>query len=268
MEILALVGPSGTGKSYKSLNIAYENDVEYLIDDGILISKNRIIAGISAKNSATKMEAVRRAIFDDESHRIEVRDMILSQKPKKLMVIGTSERMIRKIVKRLELDGEIRWINISDVATKEEIEEARNMRMNQGIHTVPLPTFEVKSHFSGIFKNPIKFLLKKGTQTKVEEKTLIRPTFSYLGKYYISEGVIKDIIAHEATQIEGIFKISGVEVIKKSQGIGIVVSVRLNNQEVLKVAKNLQHKVIEGLEDMTHINILYADIKVERLDIN
>ena len=62
-------GPSGTGKSYKALEVACENDIEYLIDDGLLIYKSKIVAGISAKQSKTYIEAVKRAIFNDENQR-------------------------------------------------------------------------------------------------------------------------------------------------------------------------------------------------------
>lgn len=63
MEVYALVGSSGTGKSFKALEFAYENDIEYIIDDGILIYKNKVLAGISAKQANTTIEAVKRAIF-------------------------------------------------------------------------------------------------------------------------------------------------------------------------------------------------------------
>ncbi|MCG4734992.1 ATP-binding protein, partial [Casaltella massiliensis] len=71
MKVYALVGESGSGKSYKALELAYEKNINYIIDDGILIFKNKIIAGISAKQASTKIQAVKRAIFHDENHRNE-----------------------------------------------------------------------------------------------------------------------------------------------------------------------------------------------------
>ena len=49
MKIVALVGQSGTGKSYKALHLAHEKEIEYIIDDGLLIKGNKILAGKSAK---------------------------------------------------------------------------------------------------------------------------------------------------------------------------------------------------------------------------
>lgn len=49
MEIVALVGQSGSGKSYKAIMLAKEKSIEYIIDDGLLIKGNKIVAGKSAK---------------------------------------------------------------------------------------------------------------------------------------------------------------------------------------------------------------------------
>ncbi len=49
MQVFALVGSSGTGKSYKAFVVASERGIEYIIDDGLLIGGTRIYAGKSAK---------------------------------------------------------------------------------------------------------------------------------------------------------------------------------------------------------------------------
>lgn len=49
MDVLAFTGPPGSGKSDRALVVAYENKASCIIDDGILIYHNRIVAGKSAK---------------------------------------------------------------------------------------------------------------------------------------------------------------------------------------------------------------------------
>ena len=49
MEVVAFVGSSGTGKSHRALVVAHENKIECIIDDGILIHDNKIVAGFSKK---------------------------------------------------------------------------------------------------------------------------------------------------------------------------------------------------------------------------
>ena len=42
MNVIALVGPSGTGKSHHALVVAHENKADAIIDDGILIKDGKI----------------------------------------------------------------------------------------------------------------------------------------------------------------------------------------------------------------------------------
>ena len=51
INVYAFVGPSGTGKSYRAQMVAGEKKVHFIIDDGLLINDNRVIAGKSAKKA-------------------------------------------------------------------------------------------------------------------------------------------------------------------------------------------------------------------------
>ena len=63
IKVYAFVGPSGTGKSYRAQMVANENNIRYIIDDGLLIKDNEVIAGESAKKAPTKIETVKGALF-------------------------------------------------------------------------------------------------------------------------------------------------------------------------------------------------------------
>lgn len=54
IKVYAFVGPSGTGKSYRAQMVANENNIHYIIDDGLFINDNEIIAGESAKKHQQK----------------------------------------------------------------------------------------------------------------------------------------------------------------------------------------------------------------------
>ena len=54
MKVYAFVGPSGTGKSYRAQMVAGEKDTHFIIDDGLLIKDNEVVAGESAKKSNNK----------------------------------------------------------------------------------------------------------------------------------------------------------------------------------------------------------------------
>ena len=70
--VYALVGESGTGKSFRSKLLAEQYNINAIIDDGLLIQDEKIIAGHSAKREKTYMGSVRAALFDDKEHRDSV----------------------------------------------------------------------------------------------------------------------------------------------------------------------------------------------------
>ena len=69
MKVLGFVGVSGSGKSYRALDVAASHGIKYIIDDGLLIVDEKIVAGHSAKREKTYMGAVRAALFDDKEQR-------------------------------------------------------------------------------------------------------------------------------------------------------------------------------------------------------
>ena len=42
MEVVAFVGPSGTGKSHRAIGVAHNNNCDAIIDDGLLIKGTKI----------------------------------------------------------------------------------------------------------------------------------------------------------------------------------------------------------------------------------
>ena len=114
VKVFALVGRSGTGKSYHSKQVAAKQKIDLIIDDGLLIKGDRIIAGHSAKEDPNFISAVRTAVFDDEDHKRAIESAMLKEKYKRILIIGTSEKMINKICARLELPMPEKVIHIED----------------------------------------------------------------------------------------------------------------------------------------------------------
>lgn len=271
MKVIALIGKSGTGKSYNALKITKDYEIEYLIDDGILIYKNKILAGISAKKSKTKMDAVRRAIFEDDKHRDSVLNEIKSRNVDKLLIIGTSKKMIDKIANRLEIKKLFKIIYIEEISSLEDINKAKEIRRTKGSHVVPIPSFEVKKHFSGIFRNPIKMFFKNKNEEVVEvEKTIVRPNFSYLGKYYISQKAVKQIVKYELSKENLIYKLLKIQINKNSNCVDLSIELELvydKNFSINKVRK-IQMNINDILEKMTLININSINIDIVKINTN
>ena len=55
VRVIALVGKSGTGKSFRARLVMEKYNIDLLIDDGLLIRDQKIVAGTSAKRATASM---------------------------------------------------------------------------------------------------------------------------------------------------------------------------------------------------------------------
>ncbi|MFA5527511.1 MAG: Asp23/Gls24 family envelope stress response protein [Peptostreptococcales bacterium] len=267
MKVVALIGKSGTGKSYQALNITKEENIEYIIDDGILIYKNKIIAGKSAKREATKIGAVKRALFSDIEHRENVKSILEKAKPDAILIIGTSQNMINKIIEVLGLESPTKTIFIEDITTERERDIAKKQRYEFGKHVIPVPTMQLKYEFSGYFVDPLRIFKKFSSgKNELNEKSVVRPTYSYLGRYIISERVIMDIVDHVASLIEGIHEVSKISTISTSIGIDIHIDLNvLYDYNIVDLSQKLQKNIKTEVEKMTALNVLNIHLYVKNI---
>lgn len=269
MKTYAFVGPSGTGKSYRAQMVANSRNIKFIIDDGLLISGNEVIAGVSAKKAPTKIETVRNALFQNEAKKKEIQKAIKKHKPDSILILGTSDDMVNKIVANLGFEPISETIYIQDVATEDEMAMAKNIRVTQGKHVIPVPTFAIKKDFSGYLLDPLQIFKStgKGNAPYISEKSIVRPTFSYLGNYTISDNVFKQIIEYVAENTEGIYKIHRT-IVKKHQGYndGIFIYTELIIQfgyNVMETVKKYKTKVLKEIDKLTSMNVLNIDIIVK-----
>lgn len=220
MKIYALVGESGTGKSYNAISLAEKYNADYIIDDGLLISRGKVVAGSSAKKESCIISAVKRAIFEDESSREEMRSVIQGCKPCGILILGTSDRMVEKIRTRLELPEFDEIIRIENVATADDIAKARLMRQGQGKHVIPVPAPEIRKTFSGYFLDALR-VFRKNSQfaDKPEEKSIVRPSYSYRGDFAINDTVLCTLASYEASRCSGVERIARILVDKSDSNV-------------------------------------------------
>ena len=261
IKVYGFVGPSGTGKSYRAQMVASEKGINFIIDDGLLIKDNKVVAGVSAKKAPTKIETVKHALFYNEEEKKPINDALNKYKPSKILILGTSDGMVQKIAANLGLPevSDITYIN--EVATEEEIQTARNVRVTQGKHVIPVPTFELKKDFSGYLLDPLQIFKSKGAGKKpyISEKTIIRPTFSYLGNFTISDSVFRQIMEYLATKMPAIHKVIRTRATSTEAGPSIYMEVTVtygcNMQQCLKEFKEKARKEIENLTAMNVVSL-------------
>lgn len=271
IKVYAFVGPSGTGKSYRAQMVASENGINYIIDDGLLIKGNAVIAGTSAKKAPTKIETVKHALFIKNNEKEEIKNAIREYKPEGILILGTSDGMVEKIAENLGLPKIEKTIYITDVATEEEMENARRIRTTEGKHVIPVPTFEIKKDFSGYMLDPLQIFKSqgKGHTPYMSEKSIIRPTFSYMGNFTISDNVFKQIIEHLEAKSHAVYKITKIRVQKSEAGpyiyMEVIVDYGINIQNELNDFKTKCKKEIERL---TTMNVQKIDILVKGINMN
>lgn len=272
IEVVAFVGPSGTGKSHRAIGVAFDNKCDAIIDDGILIKGTKILAGTSAKNEDNRIQAVKRAIFTDDEHACSVREALQKSTIKRLLIIATSDNMIKKIIGRLDLPEPTKTVYISQIATKQEIKKARYSRLHDGKHIVPVPSVELKPHFTGYFANlPYNIFSKHRKQEKDADRSIVRPAFSFYGKLLIADKAIEDIIMIIGKKMLGVDKITDIKVRRRSdnsKGIVIAIEVVLfYGVQIFEVTKQLQAKVKSKVEYMTAMQVKNVNVSIRSLSV-
>lgn len=276
MDVIALVGPSGTGKSHRALQVAQEHNADAIIDDGILIQNGHIVAGESAKTEKSKIMAVRRAIFVLPGHAEEVRDAIQRVQPHRILVIGTSENMVHKIAQTLKLPSIQLIIRIEDIASRAEIDLARYHRLKEGKHIIPVPTIELKPHFSGYLIDPLQSIFKRSRvrRRKLGEKSIVRPVFSYYGKLIIDDKVICAVVERILKTQEFVDSVKKVTVNhlfkgEDDRGLQITCEIVLNyGSHIPTLVEQTQSKIREAIEYTTGMIVHSINIVVKALYVN
>ena len=270
IKVYAFVGPSGTGKSYRAQMVASERNIDFIIDDGLLINENEVVAGTSAKKAPTKIETVKAALFTKPEQKAEIVKALRQYKPNSILILGTSDNMVKKIAENLGLPEISEIIYIDEVATEEEMETARRIRTTEGKHVIPVPTFEIKKDFSGFLLDPLQIFKSKGSGNKpyISEKSIIRPTFSYLGNFKISDTVFRQIAEHMALKTDAIYKVSKTRIDSMGEGISVYMEVVIvYGYNVLESLREFKTKCKKEIEKLTAMNVENIDVVAKGIQV-
>ena len=276
MDVIALVGPSGTGKSHRALWVAQQNGADAIIDDGILIKDGKVIGGTSAKKEKNRIMAVRRAIFVLPGHASDVRRAIAQSQPRRILLLGTSENMVQKIAKALRIGPVSKIIRIEDIASKKDMEIAQYHRLKRGEHIIPVPTIELKPHFSGYLIDPIKSFFKTSAskRRRLGERSIVRPVFSYYGKLVIDDSVIKNIVHIVAEKLDEVHRVGRTHIrhlVNGDEDLGITVSLEVvfaYGHAIAETMMRLRRELQMEIERMTGMVVHEVDILVKSLYVD
>jgi len=272
IKTFALVGESGTGKSFRAKLVAQKYGIDFIIDDGLLIRDNRILAGHSAKKEKSFMAAVKVALFDDKEQRQDVIKRLRNEKFKKILLLGTSEKMVTKIAARLDLPAPARIIHIEDIATQEEIERAIRTRKIEGKHVIPVPSIEVKRNYPHIFYDAIRIFTRRRLQetlvnkAQMHEKSVVRPEYSKRGKVIISEAALSQMVIHCVDEYNQQIVIKKISVKDDDAGYRLVITIDVPfGLQLGGDMHELQQYVIDNIERFTGILIEEVHLIIDRI---
>ena len=272
IEVYAFVGPAGTGKSQRATHVGREYGIDLIIDDGLVVSRGRILAGKSAKSELNMVRAIRRAIFEYAPHREEVMDCLASRaegkNPCRLMILATSYEMVRKIITRLGLNDPVKVIDITDVATPEEIDDALRERREKKQHVVPVARAQIQRNFAGKLVSQIKGFFKS-RDAEEGRNTIVKPPFSFDGKVTIGTDAILAMCRRMVELSEHVQKIHELEIEPEddSLDINVTLDLRLGDRSALSIARYLQRKVRMGLSYFTGMDVKKVNISIKEVFI-
>lgn len=261
-KVYALVGRSGTGKSFRAQFVAKQNHIHLIIDDGLLIKNDRILAGKSAKQETNFLTAVKRALFRDEEHCKEILNALNNEIFFKVLIIGTSEQMVQRITKILNLPQPKNIIHIEDIATQDEIENAMRIRYSEGKHVIPVSPQQITRTYPHIAYDSIRVLQKGFGFTKsISEKTIVKPEFSKLEEKSLSQSAIAQMINQSLDQYSETIKlISITQFAKDEKGYNLEIELRSPISVNADQIDEIETYLSEALEK--YGNILIHKIKV------
>ncbi|MDR0540127.1 MAG: hypothetical protein LBG74_06465 [Spirochaetaceae bacterium] len=271
LKTYALVGPSGTGKSFQAKFVARKNRIDFIIDDGLLIHNARIRAGHSAKEEKTFMAAVKAALFDDKSRRDEVARVLQSEHFHRILILGTSDKMVNKIAARLQLPLPSKIIKIEEVSSQKDIENAKRLRYVEGKHVIPAPGAEVKRTYPGIFYDAIRIFRKKTisgafTVPESHEKSLVTPLYSRPNKLAISSRALTLMVQNCVDEYNSKFKARKIEIKPVETGYRVIITLDIPlGTELQNTILGLRTYIIENIEHFTGILVENVSIIIDKI---
>lgn len=262
-RVIAFVGPAGTGKSQRAQMVAQENEVDFLIDDGLVISKGRIMAGKSAKSERNLVRAIRRALFQFPDHRKAARAFLQKSAPCKIMIVATSISMAEKITRALELPSPELIIDITEVASPEEIINARRERHEKGQHVIPVSRTQLRKNFAGKLVGHLRDLFKS-VDREEGERTIVRPPFSFFGALSIDSSAIGDLVRHVVSLSPQVDAVKDIRVRSSEDEISLEITINVTPGKFnfRQLGKVQQKRVASAVRYFTGMDIGSVDISI------
>ncbi|MFT5700207.1 MAG: ABC-type dipeptide/oligopeptide/nickel transport system ATPase component [Desulforhopalus sp.] len=276
ITVYALVGKSGTGKSFRAKLLAEKLDIPYIVDDGLLIFGDTILAGRSAKQEKLYVSAIKTALFLNPKQLETVTKVLREKKVKKILLLGTSSKMVERLASRLDLPPISQIIQIEEIASQKDIEAAIKSRFEEGKHVIPVPAIEVKRDYAQIMSETIRIFFsgdkrKNGEQkSKFFEKSIVQPDFhqdpTAGGKVTITEAALTQMIFHCIDEYDDEIQVKKVKLKVLKSGYAIALHIIVSYGKPLTGGlDDLSKYICDTIQRYTGIIIEDLEITVDEI---
>ncbi|PHR29736.1 MAG: hypothetical protein COA36_02445 [Desulfotalea sp.] len=276
ITVYALVGKSGTGKSFRAKLLAENLGIPYIIDDGLLIFGDTILAGRSAKQEKLYISAVKTALFLNPEHLEAVTKVLRERKIKKILLLGTSSRMVEKLASQLELPPISQIIQIEEIASQKDIEAAIKSRYEEGKHVIPVPAIEVKRDYAQILSESIRIFFsgdkRKNSEHKSKffEKSIVQPDFhknaTAGNKVTITEAALTQMIFHCIDEYDDEIQVKKMKITVLKSGYTIALHIIVSYGKPLTSGlDSLSKYICDTIQRYTGIIIEDLEITVDEI---
>ena len=237
--------------------------MDLLINDGRVTAKGRIMTEEGAKTKRNLVRAVRRTHFRFPDHGKTVRSFLQKSAPCKIMIIATSISMAEKITRALELPSPELIIDITEVASPEEIINARRERHEKGQHVIPVSRTQLRKNFAGKLVGHLRGLFKS-VDREEGERTIVRPPFSFFGALTIDSTAIEDLVRHVVSLSAQVDAVKDIRVRSSEDEISLEITVNVTPGKFnfRQLGKVQQKRVASAVRYFTGMDIGSVDISI------
>ena len=136
-----------------------------------------------------------------------------------------------------------------------------------GKHIIPAPSIQLKKEFSGYFMHPLRLIRGgRNDRARVSNRSVVRPSFSYPGKYTISTRALLDIALIVCSGEARICAVLKASADNGDSGAVVNLSVVLRyGANIIDAAETLQRRIAEQVESMTAFHADAVNIEVRGL---
>ncbi|MDP4119419.1 MAG: hypothetical protein Q8873_09600, partial [Bacillota bacterium] len=116
----------------------------------------------------------------------------------------------------------------------------------------------IRKDFQGYFLDPLEILINKARYK--EEKTVMRPSYSYMGDYTVDRSVLAEICRHETEKVKDV-KAGEIHIKSLKNGVQLYINIIVKDHRNLRsIAAGVQKRTEMALEN-------YVGITVDKIHI-